>query len=312
VDCWRYYRDGFSALARWARLQLLEVSTEWEPAAYGDGSEAWKDTVMVCAKPRLPIAASLRRRATDLVLLTALRDAVKRHRGAAPTPAPEGAAPAAPARGPHLEDQLDARLRDVLAVMQRRILTQTTYFGVKALRSPIDAWVYQELVHETRPDVIVEIGNASGGGTLALAHLCDLLGRGKVIGLDLSHDHVPAHVKAHPRITFIDGDACDNFERVAALVRPDDRVLVIEDSSHTYENTLRVLRTFSRLTKPGDYFIVEDGISRHGVDDGPSPGPYEAIAAFVAEDPSFEIDRGKESFLVTWNPTGYLRRRVHG
>ncbi len=35
---------------------------------------------MVCSKPRLPFAASLRRRATDTLLLTVLRDALKRHR----------------------------------------------------------------------------------------------------------------------------------------------------------------------------------------------------------------------------------------
>jgi len=80
VDCWRYYPDGFRALARWARLEPLEVATDWEPSGYGDGSEGWKDTIMVCSKSRLSLAASLRRRATDTLLLTVLRDALKRHR----------------------------------------------------------------------------------------------------------------------------------------------------------------------------------------------------------------------------------------
>ncbi len=80
VDCWRYYTDGFRALARWARLDIVDVSTEWTSSGYGDGSEEWKDTFMVCSKPRLPFAASLRRRATDTLLLTVLRDALKRHR----------------------------------------------------------------------------------------------------------------------------------------------------------------------------------------------------------------------------------------
>jgi SAM-dependent methyltransferase len=80
VDCWRFYPDGLRALARWARLQVLEASTEWRPDGYGDGSEEWKDSLLVCRKERLPLASALRRRATDLVLLSALRDAVKRHR----------------------------------------------------------------------------------------------------------------------------------------------------------------------------------------------------------------------------------------
>jgi cephalosporin hydroxylase len=46
------------------------------------------------------------------------------------------------------------------------------------------------MLHGTRPDVIIEIGTAYGGGTLFLAHLCDLLGKGRIIGLDFSHKNV--------------------------------------------------------------------------------------------------------------------------
>jgi cephalosporin hydroxylase len=85
-------------------------------------------------------------------------------------------------------------------------------------------------------------------------------------------------------------------------------VLVIEDSSHTYDNTLRVLQLYSALIPVGGYLIVEDGICYHGLDLGPKPGPYEAIESFVRQNPNFEIDRSQESFLVTWNPKGYLKR----
>jgi cephalosporin hydroxylase len=201
---------------------------------------------------------------------------------------------------------------DVLPIIQERVVWETSYFGVKALKSPLDFWIYQEIISEAKPDVIVEIGNKYGGGTLALAHLCDLLGKGRVIGLDITHDLISEPVKKHPRITLIEGDACENFQRVAALIGVKDRALVIEDSSHTYDNTLNVLRTFSVFTKPGDYFIVEDGICHHGLDVGPDPGPYEAIEAFLAENPEFVADRGKEGFLITWNPKGYLKRVATG
>jgi cephalosporin hydroxylase len=207
-----------------------------------------------------------------------------------------------------MEENLDVPLRDVIRIMQGRIMEQTTYFGIKALKSPMDFWVYQEIVFETKPDVIIEIGNFCGGSTLALAHLCDAVGRGRVIGLDLSHETVPESVKSHHRITLIDGDACQSFESVRGLIEDGDNVLIIEDSSHTFENTLNVLRTYSELVKPGGYFIVEDGICHHGLDGGPSPGPYEAVESFVGENQYFEIDRSKESFFITWNPKGYLRR----
>ena len=135
------------------------------------------------------------------------------------------------------------------------------------------------------------------------------------LGSDSSLDAIPGNtrttqsrVRAHPRITLIEGDAVACFPQVAALLEPSDRVLVIEDSSHTYDNTLAVLRTYSGLTQVGDYFIVEDSICHHGLEVGPSPGPYEAIEAFVAENPAFEINRDCESFVISWNPTGFLQR----
>src|SRR5262249_4126697 len=193
---------------------------------------------------------------------------------------------------PHyLEESLDLTLHEILPIIQDRLLHRSTYWGVPALKNPNDFWVYQEILHEMKPDVIVEIGNHRGGSTLALAHLCDLLEKGGVIALDISHANVDAIARQHPRITWIEGDACETYTRVRQVVRPEDRVLVIEDSSHTYENTLRVLRTYSELIKPGDYFIVEDSNCHHGLSVGPYPGPYEAIEAFLAENSDFISDR---------------------
>ena len=50
VDCWRFYPDGFRALARFARLELVSVATQWDSEGYIDGSDVWQDTLMVCRK----------------------------------------------------------------------------------------------------------------------------------------------------------------------------------------------------------------------------------------------------------------------
>jgi cephalosporin hydroxylase len=206
-----------------------------------------------------------------------------------------------------MEESLDMPLRAVLQRLQDRLMTESTYFGIKTLKSPVDFWVYQEIIFSTKPDYVIEIGNYCGGSALALAHICDQIGRGQVIGLDITHEYLQPAAKQHPRIVFIEGDACAKFDRVAAIVG-DTRALVIEDSSHTYENTLNVLRTYAKLIQPGDYFIVEDSICHHGLEVGPQPGPYEAIADFLAANPDFAADRSRESFLITWNPNGYLKR----
>ena len=84
-------------------------------------------------------------------------------------------------------------------------------------------------------------------------------------------------------------------------------MLIIEDSSHTYEHTLQVLNIYAPLVKPGGYFIVEDGICHHGLDGGPFPGRFEAVEVFASQHAEFVIDRGREAFLLTWNPKGYLQ-----
>ena len=209
-----------------------------------------------------------------------------------------------------LEDSMEMPLRRLLLVLQARIVNQSTYFGLPTQKSPLDFWVYQEIIHETRPDYIVEIGTCYGGSTLALAHLCDNLNHGKVIGIDEHQGQIPDDVCRHPRITLIESDACEGFSQVRKLIPEDASVLVIEDSSHTYENTLAVLRTYSGLIKSGDYFIVEDSIPFRGANELDSyPGPWRAIVSFLQEDDSFEVARYREPFLVTWNPIGYLKKK---
>jgi cephalosporin hydroxylase len=207
-----------------------------------------------------------------------------------------------------MEHNLSLPFHAVLARIQDGIMQGTSYFGIQTLKSPMDAWIYQEILFESQPDVIIEIGNFHGGSALYLAHLCDSLAKGRVIGIDISHKNLSRLAVDHPRITFIEGDACESFDRVRSMVQPGEKVLLIEDSAHTYDNTISVLRKYSTLLTEGDYFIVEDGICHHGLEIGPQPGPYEAIEAFIAENESFEIDRSRERFFVTWNPKGYLRK----
>lgn len=60
-DCWRFYPDGFRALAKYGSLELLEVSTDWEPYPAED-STAWGDTVGVFRQARMGLLTRWRRR----------------------------------------------------------------------------------------------------------------------------------------------------------------------------------------------------------------------------------------------------------
>ena len=63
VDCWRFYPDGFSALARFARLKVIEVATQWEvDDRYDARSNSWRDSVLVGRKYRLSWFLEIRQR----------------------------------------------------------------------------------------------------------------------------------------------------------------------------------------------------------------------------------------------------------
>lgn len=56
VDCWRFYPDGMAAMARFAGLGVIEVSTKWESdIQYPDLSNTWRDSVLICRKERVSL-----------------------------------------------------------------------------------------------------------------------------------------------------------------------------------------------------------------------------------------------------------------
>jgi cephalosporin hydroxylase len=208
----------------------------------------------------------------------------------------------------YLEESLNESLSSVLMHMQERLMGKASYWGIPTLKNPVDFWVYQEIIFSIKPNTILEIGSYAGGSALAFAHMLDQLGLGKVISIDVNLSDISEVAHSHPRIEFLQGPAEEIFDLVEDKIPKGDRTLIIEDSSHEFDNTLKLLRKYAPLVSIGSYFIVEDGICRHGLDLGPSPGPYEASLAFVSENANFVIDRSREDHVITWNPCGYLKR----
>jgi len=70
VDCWRFFPDGFSALARFARLSVLEVSAQWtpNPEYEDDDSNLWRDAMLICVKEKLSWLRSVRRTSRRMLL----------------------------------------------------------------------------------------------------------------------------------------------------------------------------------------------------------------------------------------------------
>jgi cephalosporin hydroxylase len=187
----------------------------------------------------------------------------------------------------------------------------TTWLGIPAFKCPLDLWIYQEIIVRTRPDVIIETGVHEGGSTLFMASVCDFLQHGRVVGVDVTLEHVGPKVRSHPRITLFESSSTDAalIERLRAETNG-QRVMVNLDSDHSRDHVLAELRNYQGLVSPDCYLICEDSnVNGHPVFQSYGPGPHEAIAEFLSEHPEWHSDLHCERLLMTFNPTGYLIRR---
>jgi cephalosporin hydroxylase len=184
----------------------------------------------------------------------------------------------------------------------------TRWFGVPTLKCPLDLWIYQEIVHELAPDLIIETGTADGGSGLFLATLCEAKGRGEVISLDIE---VRPGRPCHDRLKYLTGSSTDQavIERLIRRASDAETVLVVLDSDHSYDHVLVELHAYAPMVTPGSYLVVEDtNINGHPVYEHFGPGPMEAVEDFLKDNDAFAVDVTREKLLLTFNPRGWLRK----
>lgn len=185
---------------------------------------------------------------------------------------------------------------------------QIVYRGVPCIKCPFDYVLYQMIINQVQPDLIIEIGTNKGGSALYLADLLQLTGEGVIHSIDVT-DECPDIVKNHQRISlFHQGWQNYDFE----LAKEFKQVLVIEDSSHYYNNTLDAINKFAPLVTKGSYLIVEDGIiDAMGWTKSYKGGPIRAIEEFLDSHLEFKLDKDLENFFgpsATFNTKGFLKR----
>ena len=185
---------------------------------------------------------------------------------------------------------------------------RTTWMGLPCLKCPLDLWIYQELIVEVKPKLIVETGTYYGGSALFLAQVLDALGEGEVVTIDVEEK---SPRPAHPRIRYVRGSSAD-----AALVgslfaghESGQAGLVVLDSDHSRAHVAAELELFAPRVSVGGYLVVEDSnVNGHPVWPGYGDGPFEAIQEFLPRHNEFAADPAREKFLMTFNPGGYLKR----
>ncbi len=184
----------------------------------------------------------------------------------------------------------------------------TFWLGVPAQKCPLDLWVYQEIIYGLRPDIIIETGTADGGSVLFLASICDLLNNGRVITIDIEKKE---RRPQHKRITYLLGSSTSKeiVDKIRKQINDKDKILVILDSDHSKEHVLNELKIYSNFVSKGSHIIVEDSnVNGNPVFPQHGPGPMEAIEEFLKENKNFLINKTKEKFYLTFNPSGYLQR----
>jgi cephalosporin hydroxylase len=214
----------------------------------------------------------------------------------------------------------------VRATWESRYVYSFSWLGRPIIQLPDDLLRLQELIYRIKPDVIIETGVAHGGGQVFLAGLCKLIGKGRVVGVDIdirppAREAIEKHELA-PLITLIQGSSIDPevIARVAACVGPHDKTLVILDSNHAKAHVRAELEAYGRLVGPGGYVIATDGVmqrfsrSPRGKSEWASDNPASAVKDFLRVHPEFNVDESGPPFNegtaipVTYWPSGYLKR----
>lgn len=194
--------------------------------------------------------------------------------------------------------------------LRDQTLGRTRWLGVSVVKSPTDLVILQEIIAETRPNLIIETGVLAGGSTYYLATLLDLIGiDGKVVGVDVDLSAVSPYIADHPRVELIEGSSTDPAVVATLRERAEGRRVMVDlDSDHRAEHVAGELRALAPLVSPHCYLVVEDTWMGRTVRFDEGPGPAEALDAWLAEGQPFEVDRWRERLLLTGMAGGYLRR----
>jgi cephalosporin hydroxylase len=198
---------------------------------------------------------------------------------------------------------------------------EISWFGIPIIQNPYDILLMQELIFKLKPDLIIETGIAHGGSLLFYASLFELLGKGKVIGVDIDiREHNKQLIEKHPffkRVKMFEGSSTDEkiLSKIRKLVKPTDVVLVLLDSDHTSDHVYAELNAYKNFVSKDSYIVVFDTFAPYLVglkgakDHFETDNAMNAVKRFVKKNnKEFVIDKSFNKFYVSSLPDGFLKR----
>jgi len=210
-----------------------------------------------------------------------------------------------------------------LASLKHEYSYHFEWLGLPIIQYPHDIIAFQEIVWKVKPELIIETGIARGGSLVLSASLLELLGRGKVLGIDIDiRKHNRKEIEKHPlkkRITMIEGSSIDKeiIKKVNKIAKG-KKVLLLLDSNHSHEHVLEEMNQYSSLVSKGSYMIIFDTVIEDIPNNfykpmnkrswGKGNNPKTAVYEFLKNNNRFKIDADIEKKLaITAAPSGYLK-----
>jgi|TARA_B110000495_G_C23039994_1_gene623103 cephalosporin hydroxylase len=196
-----------------------------------------------------------------------------------------------------------------------------TWLGRPIIQFPNDLMVLQELIWETKPDLIIETGIARGGSLIFYASMLQLIGKGKVVGVDVDiRKHNRIEIEKHSmfkRIHMIESSSTEKetIIEISKFTKNKKNIMVVLDSNHTHEHVLKELELYSKFVKKGNYLIVFDTM----IDDMPNKmfknrpwgkenNPKTAVNEFLKKNKNFKMDKeNNKKLMITSTPYGFLK-----
>lgn len=197
-----------------------------------------------------------------------------------------------------------------------------TWMGRPIIQYPQDMLAMQELIWEIQPDLIIETGIAHGGSLIFYASIMELIGKGKVLGIDIDiREHNRKEIEQHPmfkRIEMIQGSSVseETYAQVKSHAEKAKTIMVCLDSNHTHDHVLKELELYAPFTSVNSYCVVFDTVVELLPDDmfpnrpwSVGDNPMTAMETYLKDHPEFEIDHQIDNkLLVSVAPKGYLKR----
>jgi len=230
----------------------------------------------------------------------------------------------------------------VTAYIDNNLVFDNRFLGAEIWQNPFDMWVFQQMITQLKPDVIIETGTSHGGSTLFFATILEKVNPyGQIISIEIDPDvdRNISKARSYPvfskSVRMIKGDSVsDNTitqiqniidelvteknNRMGTAEQQDFTVMVTLDSLHSAEHVLQELKLYSRFVNMGSYIVVQDTIIDHNpkyVDwfvrpwaKGSTAGPAQAVAEFLVENSNFQRDRQWEKYYFTFYPGGFLKK----